>query len=105
MNNKNTKNMTEDELKATLKERAHAEGKDLTDPRNRYTIWSENGVWSENALHLIFEGFAANLSEKDRAVRECALKTSYSRIMVLDALQDRIDIVLPDGHITVAIAR
>jgi hypothetical protein len=101
----NTKDMTEDELKATLKDRSRAERIDLADPKNAYTIWSENGVWSEDGKHLTHEASAAHMSEKERKVRECILKTSYSRTMILDAVQDGVEIVLPDGKVTVAVPR
>ena len=103
--NINTKDMTEDELKAFLKERARAEGIDLTDPNNRYTIWSENGVWSEDGKHVTHEASAADMMEKKRKVRECIRKNSYSRTMILDAVQDRLEIVLPDGKVTHVVPR
>jgi hypothetical protein len=101
----NIHKMSEDELKATLKERALAERIDLTDPKNRHTIWSENGIWSEKADHIHYEGSAANVMEKQRKAGECMLKSSYSRTMILDAALDRIEIVLPDGNVTFAVPR
>jgi hypothetical protein len=97
--NINTKNMIADELKELLKKIAHAQGIDLT--KNRYTIWSENGPWSEDGKHLIYESSAPDMSEKDRKVKECILKTSYSRTLILDAIQDRLEIIPPDGKITI----
>jgi hypothetical protein len=45
----------------------------------------------------MFEGSAASAAEKKRAVRECAVKTGYSRTLILDALQDQIEVVPPLG--------
>jgi hypothetical protein len=101
----NTKQMTEGELKIMLKERARAEIKDLADPKNTYTIWSENGVWSQDAVHIIFEGSTAHVWEKECKVRKCMVKTSYSRTMILDAVADRIEIVLPNGKVTIVASR
>jgi hypothetical protein len=89
----NTQKMNPDQLKEVLKRRAREEGIDLLDPRNQYTFWSENGIWSEGARHLLFEGIAADSLERQRKLRECTMKTAGSRMMILDALQDQIEIV------------
>ena len=89
----NTKKMNPDQLKEVLKRRAREEGIDLADQRNRYTFWSENGIWSEGARHLLFEGFAADVLEKQHKLSEYTMKTAGSRMMILDALQDQIEIV------------
>jgi len=89
--------MNEEELKAALYGRAREEGIDLSDPKNRFTIWSENGIWCEKAAHILYEGSAATILEKQFRVGECARKTGYSRTMVLDAFQDQIEIVLALG--------
>ncbi len=96
----NTRNMNEGELKTALYERAREEGVDLTDPKNRFTIWSENGIWCEKAAHLLHEGPAATIPEKQLKVGECARKTGYSRTMILDAFQDQIEIMLALGAVS-----
>jgi hypothetical protein len=98
--NINTKDMTEDKLKAFLKERARAEGIDLTDPKNRYTIWSEGGPWSPEGKHVNPEGSAANVSEKELKIKASITKNGYSRTLILDAVLDQIEIRLGDGKVT-----
>lgn len=98
--NINTQKLTNRELQLVVKERARAEGKDLTDPKNRYTIWIENGPWSSEAVHLNFEDSAADLSEKERKVRASIMKNGGARTMILDAVQDQIEIRLSDGKTT-----
>ena len=93
----NTRNMTLDELKVTLHERARVKGIDPTDPEHRFTVWSENGAWCKDAAHILFEGSAATEQEKEFKVSECVRKTGYSRTMVLDARRDQIEIVPPMG--------
>jgi hypothetical protein len=101
MENVNTKKMSQDELKETLKRRAREEGVD----RKPYTIWCENGDYSPGAQHLHLEGSAADAAEKDFEVGEAILKCGHSRIMILDAVHDQIEIVLPDGKVTVVVPR
>jgi hypothetical protein len=92
----NTRNMTADRLKATLKARAREEGADC-----RYTIWSENGIWSEGAAHVLFEGAALSAPEAERKARESSEKSGYSRTFIWDAVEDRIEIFPPRGAATV----
>ena len=98
--NINTKDMTEDKLKAFLKERARAEGIDFTRPENRYTIWSEGGPWSPEGRHVNLEGSATNVSEKELKAKASIMKNGYSRTLILDAVLDQIEIRLGDGKVT-----
>jgi hypothetical protein len=98
--NINTKEMTEDEMKEFLKQRARAEGIDLADPKNRYTIWSEGGPWSPEGKHVNPEGSAANVSDKELKIKASITRNGYSRTLVLDAVLDRIEIRLGDGKVT-----
>jgi hypothetical protein len=82
-----TPEMTDNQLKELVKDRAKDEGLDPSDPAKRYTIWSENGIWSTEGRHVLFEGSAGTLSEKEGKVRDCAAKTGYSRVFILDSVE------------------
>lgn len=58
-----------------------------------HTIRSENGTWSNDAAHLLFEGAAMDAAAKDRRIEEVSEMSGYSRTMVLDALQDSVEII------------
>ncbi len=91
MNLVDTERMSFEELRPILEGRAAALGIDRTDPRNRFTLWSENGFADESAQHLLFEGAAAAEPEMRRLVIECAVKTGNSRTLVLDSLCEKWD--------------
>ena len=97
MNFVDTERMSFEELRPILEGRADALGIDRTDPRNRFTLWSENGFAGESAQHLLFEGAAAAEPEMRRLVIECAVKTGNSRTLVLDSLQAKAEIVPARG--------
>ena len=93
-----TRSMTEDELKAMLKEKAAAEGIDLSAVQNRFTIWNENGNYSS------YENSAADGFQRKQKVTACLWKNS-SRTAVLDSLEDCLQLVPSDGNVTVCGSR
>jgi len=89
--NVNTRKMNEGELKAMLRERAGEAGIDLTDPQNRFTIWSENGDY------FSYESNAADVFDKKRKLSACIEKNG-SRTAILDSFEDRLELVPSPGR-------
>jgi len=89
----NTKKMSDNDLKGYLQQRALEEKLDLTDRKNRFTVWSENGNY------FSYEGSAADALQKEHQVRQCKLKNS-SRTMILDSVEDILELSPSDGRVT-----
>jgi hypothetical protein len=80
----NTTALNAGEIKGHLKEQANEEGRDLSSPENRFTLWSENGTQG-----FLYEGSAEYDHQIAFKLGDVTLKNK-TRAVILDHRENRV---------------